>query len=208
MRKAMTLTYEVGKNLYLNITNQCSCNCVFCIRKNDDGAYDSDPLWLEHEPSMQEMQNDLHQRDWDKYQEFVFCGYGEPTMRLDFMCELARWMKSVKPEIILRLNSNGLADIYHPDENKTAAEKISEVFDKVSVSLNAGTSEEYLRVTNPKHYPANAFQTMQNFAVSCKKSGVETNFTVVDVISPEEIRKAQKIADELEIPLHVREWIS
>ena len=152
------------------------------------------------------MINDLHQRDWNQYAEFVFCGYGEPTMRLDFMCTLAKMMKSRKPDIILRLNTNGLADIYSGD--KKSAEKISAVFDKVSISLNAGTPEEYLRVTNPKHYPEHAFQTMQDFAVSCKHAGMETNFTVVDVISPEEIEKAQKIADDLGIPMHIRKYIS
>ena len=63
MKKAMTLTYEVGENLYINVTNRCSCACTFCIRKNDDGAYGSDPLWLEHEPTIEEMQADLRKRD-------------------------------------------------------------------------------------------------------------------------------------------------
>ena len=50
MKKSMTLSYEVDKNLYLNLTNKCPCACTFCIRNNADGAYGSDPLWLEHEP--------------------------------------------------------------------------------------------------------------------------------------------------------------
>ena len=61
----MTLTYETGGKLYLNITNRCPCACTFCIRKNDDGAYGSDPLWLEHEPSAAEMQaaiDELHEQ--------------------------------------------------------------------------------------------------------------------------------------------------
>ena len=46
MKKAMTISYEVGNNLYLNLTNKCPCSCTFCIRQNADGAYGSDPLWL------------------------------------------------------------------------------------------------------------------------------------------------------------------
>lgn len=208
MQKAMTLTYEVGENLYINITNQCSCNCTFCIRKNDDGAYGSDPLWLDHEPSMTEMQQDLLQRDLSRYQELVFCGYGEPTMRLPFLCELAGWLKTICPDVCLRLNTNGLADIYCPPEYGTAAEQIASVFDKVSVSLNGGNPDVYLRVTNPREKSPEAYTVMLNFAQSCKNHHVDTCFTVVDVISPEEIRQAQEMADSLGIPLHIREYIS
>ncbi|MBR1527934.1 MAG: TatD family nuclease-associated radical SAM protein [Oscillospiraceae bacterium] len=208
MKKAMTLSYEVGNNLYINITNQCSCNCSFCIRKNDDGAYGSDPLWLDHEPSMSEMQNDLSQRDLSQYQELVFCGYGEPTMRLDFACDLAHWLKQTNPALCLRLNTNGLADIYSPSEKGSSADLVSQCFDKVSVSLNGGDSDTYLRVTNPKNRPDHAYHTMLRFAQTCKQNGLDTCFTVVDVISPDEIRLAQEVADTLQIPLHVRNYIS
>ena len=63
MKKAMTITYEVGGNLYLNITNRCPCACTFCIRTLCDGAYGSAPLWLEHEPSQEEIFAALEQRD-------------------------------------------------------------------------------------------------------------------------------------------------
>ena len=56
---AMTIVYEVGKNLYVNITNKCPCSCTFCIRKNGDGAYGSDSLWLEREPSLDEITDAL-----------------------------------------------------------------------------------------------------------------------------------------------------
>ena len=55
MQKAMNITYEIGGKLYLNITNKCPCNCTFCIRNNGDGAYGSDPLWLEHQPTAEEV---------------------------------------------------------------------------------------------------------------------------------------------------------
>lgn len=208
MNKAMTLSYEVGNNLYLNITNLCPCNCTFCIRKNADGAYDSDPLWLEHEPSLQEMQEDLRKRDLSAYREIVFCGYGEPTMRLDFLCALAGWLKQKHPDICLRLNTNGLADIYSPSEYGSCAKMISKVFDKVSVSLNAGDADTYLRITRPKNSPASAYHTVLTFARDCKLYGLNVCFTVVDVISPENIQLAQAVANTLDIPLHVRNYVS
>ena len=204
----MTLTYETGGNLYLNVTNQCPCACVFCIRKNDDGAYGSDPLWLEHEPSMQEMQEALAERELTKYPEIVFCGYGEPTMRLDFICELAAYIRKVCPAAVLRINTNGLTELYAPEADGTAAKRVAQAFDKISISLNGGTSEVYNRVTRPKGMPDNAYDTMLAFAAECKAAGAEVAFTVVDVITPEEIAAAQSKADALGIPLHVRAYIT
>ena len=210
MKKAMTLTYEVGENLYINVTNRCSCACTFCIRKNDDGAYGSDPLWLEHEPTIEEMQAAIRERDLSRYKELVVCGYGEPTMRLGYICALAAWLKAEYPGVVLRLNTNGLTDLYMPEEtrDRDAASQLCAVFDILSVSLNGGDAAVYQRVTNPQGAPANAYETMLHFAASCKANGREVLFTVVDVITPEEIAAAQKKADELGIPLHVRNYIS
>ena len=94
MKRSMTLTYEVGSGLYVNITNKCPCACTFCIRNNGDGAYGSDPLWLEHQPSAEEIIDDLKKRDLEKYSEVVFCGYGEPTCELDVMLKVADYIKS------------------------------------------------------------------------------------------------------------------
>lgn len=208
MQTAMTLTYEVGEALYINVTNRCSCACTFCIRKNDDGAYGSDSLWLAHEPDMAEMQAAIQERDVTKYTELVFCGYGEPTMRLDFICELAAWIREMYPDVCLRLNTNGLADIYVPEETGDgAAARIAAVFDKVSVSLNGGNPEVYERVTRPQGSPADAYDTMLHFAASCKAYGAQVLFTVVDVITPDEIEAAQAKADALDIPLRVRTYI-
>ena len=207
MKKAMTLTYETGGNLYLNVTNQCPCACVFCIRKNDDGAYGSDPLWLEHEPTMQEMQDALAKRDLTSYPEIVFCGYGEPTMRLDFICELSAYIRKICPTAVLRMNTNGLTELYSPDADGNAAKRVAQAFDKISISLNGGNSEVYNRVTHPKGMPDNAYDTMLSFASACKAEGAEVAFTVVDVITPDEIAAAQAKADELGIPLHIRAYI-
>lgn len=207
MAKAMTLTYEAGGNLYVNVTNRCPCACTFCIRNNGDGAYGSDPLWLEHEPSMEEMQADFAKRDLSKYGSVVFCGYGEPLMRLRFVCELAAYLRKTYPTINLRLNTNGLADIYNAEEAQgRAAEQVAAVFDKVSISLNGGNTEVYNRVTRPSGGGDAPYETMLRFAKTCKELGVETAFTVVDVISPEEIAAADAKAQELGIPLNVREY--
>jgi TatD family-associated radical SAM protein len=208
MEKAMTLTYEAGRNLYINVTNQCPCACTFCIRNNGDGAYGSDPLWLEHEPDMAEMQADLAKRDLTAYENIVFCGYGEPLMRLEFVCALAAYLKEIAPECCLRLNTNGLADLYKPEQAKgRAAQQVAAVFDKVSISLNGGNAEVYNRVTRPRGGGDAPYATMLQFAKTCKEQGMDVMFTVVDVITPEEIAKAQEKADEMGIVLEVRKYI-
>ena len=69
---AMTIAYPVGKNLYLNLTNRCPCACTFCIRTMGSSAYGSDPLWLEHEPSWEEVKAALDAVDVCSYEEVVF----------------------------------------------------------------------------------------------------------------------------------------
>ncbi len=208
MAKAMTLTYEAGENLYINVTNQCPCACTFCIRNNGDGAYGSDPLWLEHEPDLEEMKADLAKRELSGYRNIVFCGYGEPLMRLKFVCELAKYLREIAPDCCLRLNTNGLADIYNADEAcGTAAEQVAAVFDKVSISLNGGNAEVYNRVTRPRGGGDAPYETMLHFARTCKEKGIGVLFTVVDAITPEEIEAARDKAEELGIPLEVREYI-
>ena len=200
MTKAMTISYEVGDNLYLNLTNKCPCNCTFCIRNHADGAYGSDPLWLEHEPSWDEVIMDLRKRDLKKYREIVFCGYGEPTERLDMILETAAYLRSREGCPKLRLNTNGLCDLIH---GRSVSKALCYSLDTISISLNAGTEDEYMRVTRPK-FP-NAFEALQKFTKDCVKIGrAEIVMSVVDVIPAEQIEASKKLAAELGAKLRVR----
>lgn len=200
MKKAMTISYEVGNNLYLNLTNKCPCACTFCIRNSADGAYGSDPLWLEHEPDFNEIMENLNSRDLDKYTEIVFCGYGEPTCRLDTIIAVADELKSRPSCPLLRINTNGLSDLIN---GKSTAESLCNVMDIISISLNAGTEDEYMKVTRPK-YPE-AFKAMQKFTSDCVKNGnAQIIMSVVDVIPQEQIEASRKIAENLGAILRVR----
>lgn len=200
--KAMTISYEVGKNLYLNLTNQCPCACTFCIRNNSDGAYGSDPLWLEHEPTIEEIKADLSKRDISAYNEVIFCGFGEPTCRLDALLETAEWLKSNCANVKLRLNTNGLGDLVN---NRPIAEELCEVIDTISVSLNAGTKDEYMKVTRPKY--ENAWEAMQKFTADCVNTGKsQIVMSVVDVIPPEQIEASRNVAESLGATLRVRAY--
>ena len=69
-------------------------------------------LWLDHEPTFEEVKAALLAHDLEKYTEFVFCGFGEPTEALDVLLETARFLKSVSDKPI-RINTNGLGILIH-----------------------------------------------------------------------------------------------
>ena len=95
MKKSMCITYVVDGSLYVNMTNKCSNRCEFCIRNNGDGAYGSDSLWLEREPTLDEVMSSVLSRDLSAYPELIFCGYGEPTYRLEDAVVVAKVVKEL-----------------------------------------------------------------------------------------------------------------
>ena len=202
MQKAMNISYEIGNKLYLNITNKCPCNCTFCIRNNGDGAYGSDPLWLEHQPTIDEVIANLKTRDLDSYAEIIFCGYGEPTCELEILKTTAAYIRSVSKTPI-RLNTNGLGNLVN---KRDIAPDFEGLLDTVSVSLNASDSEAYDKVTRPSFKGVDCFEEMLKFAERVKLFVPNTMLTVVDVIGQEEIAKSQAIADSVGIQLRVREY--
>lgn len=202
MQKAMNISYEIGKKLYLNITNKCPCNCTFCIRHNGDGAYGSDPLWLEHQPTAEEVIKNLEGRALGSYEEIVFCGYGEPTCELDILKAAAEYIR-LAAKTPIRLNTNGLSDLINGRE--TPAE-FKGLIDLVSVSLNASDEKAYDEVTRPSFKGVNCFEEMLSFAKRVKAYVPEVMLTVVDVIGEEEIKRSQAIADSVGIKLRVRRY--
>lgn len=202
MQRSMTLSYEIGSKLYLNITNKCPCSCTFCIRQNGDGAYGSDPLWLEHQPSADEVIANLRTRNLDSYEEIIFCGYGEPTCELEILKETAKYIRSVTKTPI-RLNTNGLSDLINKRE--TPAE-FKGLVDVISISLNASDAEAYAAVTRPSFKDVNCFEQMLSFAKRVKEYVPTVMLTVVDIIGEEEIARSQAVADSIGIPLRIRPY--
>ena len=201
----MCITYEVGDSLYLNITNRCSNRCDFCIRNNGEGAYGSDSLWLEHEPTAEELSSATFARKLDKYREIVFCGYGEPTYRLPEARELALKIKEIYPEARIRINTNGQSDLIFGFDT---APLYREAFDTVSISLNSPSAEGYNSICHPI-YGVRTFDSIISFAKKIKSIVPDTRFSVVDeFISEEEIEECKVLADKCGIPLRVREYIS
>lgn len=195
----MTILYDYKESLYINMTNKCPCACVFCIRQETDHVGNSDSLWLDHEPSVEEVKDEFKNFDLGKYDEVVFCGYGEPLVRIDEVVEVANYIKSIS-NIKIRINTNGLSDLIH---NKKTAQLLKDNIDAVSISLNAPNKIKYNEVTRPK-FGEKSFEALLDFAADCKKYVKEVNFSVVDEISKEEIAESKALADKMDIPLRVR----
>lgn len=195
------IVYTYGNQAYLNITNACPCRCTFCIRNNGDSVGEATTLWFEHSPSMEEIKAEIDNFDFSKYNNSItICGYGEPTCALNNLIESCKYLRSKGVKI--RLNTNGLSDLINKRET---AKEICEVIDSVSISLNAPTAEKYNEVTRPS-FGEKSFDAMLKFAKECKKYGIPTKLTVVDVISKEDIEDCQKLCDSIDIPLRVREY--
>ncbi|MBQ8176129.1 MAG: radical SAM protein, partial [Oscillospiraceae bacterium] len=127
----LTMLYTVSDKIYVNLTNRCPCACTFCIRQNGDGAYGSDSLWLEREPTVDEVIAEFGKYDLVKYTEVVFCGYGEPMERAEDVAFLGRYIKE-NLGLPVRLNTNGLGDKIN---SKPVAELLEGAVDIVSISL-------------------------------------------------------------------------
>lgn len=198
----MTITYPVYNGIYVNMTNRCPCACTFCLRHQSDRIYGSDSLWLDREPSVQEVCNSIDTWDLTKYSEVVFCGYGEPTERLNDLLAVASYIKS-KADIKIRINTNGLCDLI---AGEPTAHKLSGLIDTVSISLNATNKEDYFRLVRPK-FGIDSYDAMLAFAKDCTKYVPNVVMTVVDkVTTKEEQEKSKEICDSLGVKLRVRPY--
>lgn len=179
--------YEFGNSLYLNITNRCPNSCEFCLRKFKDGV-NGNKLWLLKEPTFDELKEDISLYSLGKYEEVVFCGFGEPTCNLSLMSQIGPYIKSKGCKI--RLNTNGLGCLINGRED--VAKLIAPYIDCVSISLNASTAEGYDEICHSK-FGKDAFYAMLKFAGDCVKEGIDTTMSVVDFIGEEEINACAEV---------------
>ncbi|MBQ8199070.1 MAG: TIGR04100 family radical SAM protein [Lachnospiraceae bacterium] len=194
------ILYTYQNQVYANITNKCDCSCVFCIRSHKDAIGEADNLWHKNDPSLEEIKKAMDEFDFTEYDELVYCGYGEPTCALQTLLESAAYAKE-KYGMKIRLNTNGLANLYH---GRDVIPELAQVIDSVSISLNAPTPERYLAVTRPSF--DDAFEAMLAFAAKLKETIGQVQFSVVDVLSEEEVAASKKLAEEMGIALRVRKY--
>jgi cyclic pyranopterin phosphate synthase len=199
-----TTVYWLDNSLYLNITNRCSNNCWFCFRNFKQGVGGFN-LKLKEEPTptavITELQEAIASRNWS---EVVFCGFGEPTERLDLLLEIARWIKQHYPRIPIRLDTNGHAYALNKDRD-VAKELKAAGISKASVSLNGYDSATYGENCRPTF--TGAFEVVLEFVAKAKKAGLEVEISAVRI--PEvDLQKIKTIVESLGAPFRIREYIS
>jgi len=195
--------YWLDNKLYLNITNRCSNCCFFCLKnfKRGVGGFN---LKLADEPTVSQIECELSQTlgmpNWD---EVVFCGFGEPTERLDVLLEVARWIRQhYGRPLRIRVNTNGHGYLLNPGRDVAAELKAAGV-DKVSVSLNAGDKETYLEICKPMF--AGAYEAVTDFIQKAKPL-FQVEATAVRM--PEvDVAKAKAVANCLGVEFRIREYI-
>ena len=198
----MTILYEVYNNLYVNMTNRCPCACTFCLRQTRDEMNHSGSLWLEREPSVEEVKEEFKKFDMTKYKELVFCGFGEPTERLDDMLQVAAFAKE-QFHIKTRINTNGLGSLVN---GRDIAPELEGKIDTVSISLNTPNAQRFLELTRSK-FGEGSFQAMLDFAKEARKYVPDVVLTTVDTtLTKEEEQECQKICDDLGVTYRIRPW--
>ncbi len=200
VHSAPSIVYWLGENLYLNITNRCSNNCYFCFRKYKTGIGKFN-LKLETEPSTADIIERatpmLAKKQW---KEIVFCGFGEPLIRLDTVLDATEQLKT-KGTIPIRINTNGQAYLIIKDRNVIDELKEAGV-DKLSVSLNAHNKETYDSVCKPNF--ENAYDSVLQF-ISEANSNINTEITTVTI--PEvNISEMETLTKNLQVKLRVRQY--
>ena len=189
------------RTAYVNITNRCNCSCTFCLRSLKTMSSVNN-LWLEQEPTVAEAIADFELQDWSLIREVVFCGFGEPTMRLDDLLELMRYVKAKDPAMKTRLNTNGLSDLEYGRET---APLFAGLLDTISISLNASTPQQYLQLTRNR-FGEVSYPGMLDFAVKAKQYVPNVVMTVVDNIGAAEIAACREICADRGLVLRVRPY--
>ncbi len=198
----MVISYTIKNSLYLNMTNHCTNRCVFCVRETAPDAYPN--LWLERDPTLPEIMAELSSyKTLNRFEEIVFCGYGEPTCRLYDMLEVCRRLKEVTVAPI-RVNTNGQASLILKENTPPLFKGL---VDCVSISLNAADPDTYVRLCRPR-FGEEAYTGMLKFAremVYCVPKVILT--AIRGTIPDEDLERCAEIAREIGAGFRIRELI-
>ena len=188
------IAYKIRDSLYLNITNKCTNSCVFCVRFHTDYVKGYN-LRLSKEPNEEDLKRAIGNPK--SFKEIVFCGYGEPFLRLDIIKDVARWIKQNGG--IVRVNTNGHGNLIH---KRNILPELKDIVDKISISLDAHDEETYNKICKPVF--KDAFKGVIEFIKESKKYINEVIVTVVDYPGVD-VNKCEKIAKDLGVRFRLRE---
>lgn len=197
----MDYAYTFGdpSTLYLNVTNQCTNHCDFCVRHYGQGLGGAQ-LWGGSEPDLDGLLDAINEYgNLEDLDEVVWCGFGEPTFRLDLICEASRIFKD--HGLSVRLNTNGHGSLI---QGRNIVPELAQAVDILSVSLNAPSAERYAEICQPDlkklnlEKPTEVFEAVKSFISEAAESGAEVRVSVVGhVLDAHEIRSSEKLAESL-----------
>ncbi len=208
-----TLVYLLDEKIYINLTNNCTNRCVFCLRQDKDDVC-GQQMWLDSEnfdanAVIEQLEQTIKkQLDAGKPQslnEIIFCGYGEPLLKLELLKEVAQYIRTNYPQTKIRVNSNGHANAVY---KRNVAPELKPLIDDISVSLNASNAQEYNELSQPNI--ENAYDAVKDFIKSCADAGISTTASVVENYKGKhlDLEECEKIAMSLGAKFRVREWIT
>ncbi|MDR1695304.1 MAG: TatD family nuclease-associated radical SAM protein [Endomicrobium sp.] len=193
-----TISYTVGNNLYLNITNRCMMACPYCIKHKWDNKFNGNDLKLEKEPSVEEAIKSIG--DPKKYNEVIFCGYGDALVNPQAVKEIAKWVKDKGGKV--RINTAGLANRYH---GKNILPELKGLADAISISLNGTNPQEHNELNRPM-FKEESFGEIINFAKEAKKYIPEVTITAVELPGLD-VSKVKKIAEDAGVLFRPRPYL-
>lgn len=203
-----TIVYSIddnpqsAKTLYINLTNKCTNNCIFCIRACTDEIKGKN-LWLQDENiSLKDFKEQI--KEFNNFKEIVFCGYGEPFVKLDLLKEISKYLKE-NYNVKIRVNTNGHGNFIN---KKNIIPELQGLVDELSVSLNSSNETQYNEITQTK--VKNAYKEVKDFIKKSIEGGIITIVSVVDE-HPDyklDLVECEKIANELKTKLKIRKWLN
>ncbi|MFH1878831.1 MAG: TatD family hydrolase [Candidatus Omnitrophota bacterium] len=188
MEEKGMVAYKIRDSLYLNITNRCTNRCVFCTRDISNYVKGHN-LKLEREPLAEEVIKAISEKSG--YSEVVFCGFGEPTLRLEVIKKIAGYVKSSGRRV--RLTTNGEGNLIN---GRNIVPELKGLIDSCSVSLNAPDGDRYEKLCRPVSGKG-AFSAISAFIGDSAACGIEVEVTCLDMIGEEAVARCREISNSL-----------
>lgn len=197
------LVYTLDGKIYINLTNRCTNDCIFCLRNDKDDVC-GQTLWLDSEDfTAQDVIEQLKTQNLPS-EEVIFCGYGEPMLKFAILKEVCEYIRKNYPNTKIRVNTNGHANYVY---GRNVLPELKGLVDLFSVSLNGKDSDEYDELSQPKF--DGAYDEVKKFIKACSDEGFEVVASVVEGYKGRRIdlESCKNTASELGAEFRAREWI-
>ncbi|RJP21989.1 MAG: YchF/TatD family DNA exonuclease [Candidatus Abyssobacteria bacterium SURF_5] len=192
------IVYPIRDSLYINVTGACTNECAFCTRFKSPFVKGHN-LLLKRDPSAEEIVGALNTHPLRSYKEIVFCGLGEPLLRLDAVKQVAMSLK--QKGCAVRINTNGQANLFY---KRNIVPELEGLVDSISISLNSSNAEKYYELCRPKFGPK-TFLSILDFIREGKKYIPRVSVTALD-IDPDELEACRALARELGVEFRERHY--